>query len=544
MPVPKRSIPTPGSCHLRLLGLPLFLLLAVTPLLAKTDQPLRIPLEPLGYQQLSSEFLLAGSSMLTLHYVDDRHLLITFTVHRLLSRLPDEPEDDLDRHVDAVLLELPTGHILARTSWRLHDHGQYLWSLGHGRFLLRIRDNFTTFAPLINLPTGEPFHESPFLTTDHRRIAAVLLSPDANLLVVETVKRTPPVPRPKTPLFGPTPPPAPPDESADPTPVQINFYRLSAASDANAEIRPRAAGVVRSRAAGNIATTTAGYLVILEEGRQHWAFDFNSYVGKTTELAPFDSTCRPSPYLVSGSEFIALGCRSGNAKQVVGGFNMRGDEMWEQNLFGDYIAPSFVFAPSSGRFVLSRILVRSSAVADQPFSSDEISGQSIVVYQTGSGKQILRAECSPVERAGQNFALSPNGLGLALVHADAIEVYNLPPLTTKEQADVKLAEASAPPENDAPVHFAGAQQSSSDSDIESATQPPVPSSPSAADNLSSNGPQAVSPDSSATVSADPQPVTSSAPDGDPSPGQPRKPPTLYTLPTDQPHSPPPDDQPK
>ena len=129
---------------------------------------------------------------------------------------------------------------------------------------------------------------------------------------------------------------------------------------------------------------------------------------------------------------------------------MRGEEMWEQGLFGDYVAPSLAFAPAGGRFALSRILLRSSAIPDQPISADEVSAQTVVVYQTDTGKQLLRADCSPVERAGQNFALSPDGLALAVVHADAIEIYTLPPLTTKDQADLKLAQASAPPETDLP----------------------------------------------------------------------------------------------
>ncbi len=120
-------------------------------------------------------------------------------------RLPDEPEDDQDRIVEAVLLELPTGNTLARTSWHLHDHAQYLWNLGHGHFLLRVRDTLTTFAPLANLHTRDPFVQQPFLVSAERRLAALILSPDADLLIIETVKRTPPTPKPKTPIFGPTP---------------------------------------------------------------------------------------------------------------------------------------------------------------------------------------------------------------------------------------------------------------------------------------------------------------------------------------------------
>ena len=541
MTVPLHPIPQRGPRPLphRLLGLPLLLLLLVAPLLARGPEPLlRIPLEPLGFPPPFTQFLAAGSSLFTVHYIDDRHLLLTFTVRRLLSRLPDEPEDDRDRNVDALLLELPSGKVIARTSWRLHDHGQYLWSLGHGRFLLRVRNTLTTFAPLVNLPTGQPFRERPFLSTN-RRIGALLLSPDANLLIVESIARTTPAHRPKTPIFGPTPPQPPADASDDPTPVQINFYRLFAHGDASEEIQPRIAGVGHASNTGSIATTGAGYLDIIDQGRQHWAFDFDSYAGKKNELSPFDSTCRPLPLFVSRSEFIAFGCRSGKTRQLIGGFNMHGDEMWEQNLFGDYIAPSLAFAPSSGRFALSRVLVHgASVVPDEPMISEEMAGQSVVVYQTGSGKQILRVDCSPIERAGQNFDLSPNGMNLAVIHAEAIEIYSLPPLTTKEQSDVKLAEASAPEENDAPIHFATAQTAPAAAEASSAGESDSVSTSSPTDTLGQDATQGTSstpPNVSSVSAAAPSqpPATTTSSSGDGPPTQPRKPPTLYTLPGDK-----------
>src|SRR5271154_4922296 len=227
MPVPNFPIPTPQrSLHARLCWL---VLLIAIPAFARGPEPsLRIPLENLGFQTLSPQFLLNGSSMLTLHYVDDKHLLLTFVVHRLIPRLRDEPEDDQDRVVDAILLELPTGKVLARTSWHLHDHAQYLWSLGHGHFILRIRDTLTTFAPLANLTTGQPFVQHPFITSPDHRIAAVLISPDTDLLIIESVKRTPPEAKPKTPLFGPAPAPA---QLIERNRVQINFYRVRPGDD-------------------------------------------------------------------------------------------------------------------------------------------------------------------------------------------------------------------------------------------------------------------------------------------------------------------------
>jgi hypothetical protein len=542
MPVPRVSIPTPHP-QLRI-ALGWLLLLVTLPAFARgPESPLRIPLENFGFQPLSPEFLLNGSSMITLHYVDDKHLLLTFTARRLIPRLPNEPEDDQDRVVDAVLLELPTGRILARTSWHLHDHSQYLWSLGHGHFLLRVRDTLTTFAPLANLSTGDPFAQQPFLVSPDRRFAVLIVSPDADLLIVETVKRTPPAPKPKTPLFGPT-PAAPAPQLTERDPVQINFYRIHSGDDGG-PVQVVFAGVMRSVKTGDVPVTTAGYLAVVEQSRQHWAFDFHSYAGKTDELSPFDSTCSPAPIFVSHSEFIAFGCRGAQTMQQIGGFNMRGEEMWEQGLFGNFIAPSLAYAPSGGRFALSRILLRNSVVPDQPISIDEVSAQAVVVYQTGTGKQLLRADCSPVERAGQNFALSPDGLGLAVVHADAIEIYRLPPLTDKDEAAVKLAQTSAPAESNLPVHLTGhVESSTTDTDNNSATQQPnpQPATPNAPNTANSTPPdtnQTQQSDKSNAAPTPPTPPTNNnqAPatqsSGDAAPEQHRPPPTLYTLPDDK-----------
>ena len=544
MPVPRQSIPTlDRRLRATVACLLLLVLLPGVAAFARGNEPtIRIPLEDLGFQALSPQFLLNGSSMLTLHYIDDKHLLLTFVTHRLIPRLAAEPEDDQDRMVDALLLELPSGKPLARTSWHLHDHAQYLWNLGHGHFMLRIRDTLTTFAPLANLSSTDPFAQHPFLTTGDRRLAALILSPEADLLIIETVKRSPPEEKPKTPLFGPT-PLAHKLEQRDP--VQINFYRVHPADDGG-PVPVSYAGAVKSAATGDIPATTAGYLAVVDQGRPHWAFDFHSYAGKTSELSPFDSTCSPAPIFVSHSEFIAFGCRGGQTMQQIGGFNMRGEEMWEQGLFGDFTSPSLSYAPAGGRFALSRVMLRSSAIADQPVSADEVSSQSVVVYQTGTGKQLLRADCSPVERASQNFALSPDGLALAVVHAAAVEIYTLPPLTTKDQSDLQLARTSAPPDDGLPVRFTQNSSSSSATEADTIEQPgaqPINPPSSAANSASQASPQSQAVTQSQSPNRTPEgaqpppaaadsPASNPRPSGDPAPEQHRAAPTLYTLPDD------------
>jgi hypothetical protein len=243
--------------------------------------------------------------------------------------------------------------------------------------MLRIRDTLTTIAPLANLSTPDPFAQQPLLVSAQRRIAALIVSPDADLLIIESIKHAPLAKTPKTPLFGPAQSTTPLLEERNP--VQINFYRVRSGNDGG-PVQLTSAGAVESKNTGDVPVTTAGYLAVVDLGKQHWAFDFHSYSGKTAELAPFDSNCPPAPLFVSHSEFIAFGCRTSKTPQQIGGFNMRGEEMWEQGLFGDFVAPSIAFAPAGGRFALSRLLLRTSAIADQPITADEVSSQTVVVY--------------------------------------------------------------------------------------------------------------------------------------------------------------------
>lgn len=527
MPVPVRIYATSRSRQLPRLAL--LVLLAAAPLLAwASGPPIRIPLDSLGFEPQSPQFLAAGSSMLTVNYVDNNHLLFTFGVHRLMERIPNDPPDDEDRTVEAVLVELPSGRVLARTDWRLHDNGQYLWSLGHGRFLLRTHDTLTTFAPMANLASGQPFRQRDFLTTN-RRIGVVLLSPESDLMVVESVERTPPAPAAPASLFGPDPKPAPEPlgKPGDPYPVALSFYRL-ALPDKSDVVEATLAGIAHAAHFGDLAAMSAGHIAVVDEGRQEWGFDFHPFNGKVKELAPLASTCEPTPRFVSRSEFVAFGCHTGDSPQVIGGFNLRGEEMWEQNLFGDYVATFMTFAPESGRFALGRVMGDASTSDREQGSDAGLTGQNVIVYQMESGKQILHVDCSPVVRAGQNFALSPDGMDLAVVRENSVEVFPLPPLSKKDQSDLQEARAMIPEESASPIDFAGPSP---------APTTPSPTPAEAADvkttqpAVQNTAPAAAS---TATAAPPPKPAAATTAAGDAPPDQPRKRPTLYTLPGETP----------
>jgi hypothetical protein len=501
-------------------------------------------------------YLLDGSSMLTLDYVDDTHLLLTFNARRLIRRIPGDPPTDQDRNVDALLLELPSGRVLARTEWILHDHGHYLWNLGHGQFLFRVRDDFNLIAPLANLKRGNAFTERPFLRSA-RQVDVVTLSADASFLTIETTEPQPPseeTPSAFSPLSQP---------SRQPSDVQFNFYRLNQSAAQNeGYILPQVAGMARSNRFVELPLTLGGIIQVLDQGHQRWAFDFRAHSGKLTQLALFDSTCRPIPIFISPSEFIAFGCRGGTIRQQLAAFNLRGDATWEAALNGPFISPYLAFAPSVGRFALGRVLTGSLGVPNDSVDPSFFTGQNVDVFQDDSGKQLLHIDCAPIARAGQNFALSPDGMNLAVIREGAVEIFPLPPLGPQDKNAIKLAQDSTPPPTNAMIDLsmpspnpaASATSSSTTSSSNSPdssqqlpdrSQAPQMNQPDAQSTLGSS-PLGPSPSSASTP---PQPAAPSsaslpsapAPSNDSAPADPpvhRKPPTLYNPPAPSPDAPP------
>ena len=414
---------------------------------AKPNPPVvTVPLEPLGFTGVPDRFAGGLATMYSMHFVDGTHVLLTWSAHSLMPRLPDAAPGDDDRTVAAVLVELPSGKVLARTEWRTRDRGQYLYALGGGRFLLRVRAKLTEIEPMRRLAAGqEAFKQRPFLELG-RPIGYISVSAGGDLLTVETVPKR----RDKnavvlvddSALNG---------EEGDTerrAPIQIHFYRLredGAGKQSAAELTPVSAGVISSPALVNEPVTSEGYLIINKESANSFNFDFRSHAGKRMELAAYDSSCYPSPYWVSRSEFIAFGCRGDATRVELGGFNLRGEFGWLQTFSDKLVSPTITTSPGVGRFALERVLTTPGAFVDQDNLTPEvITGQEIEVVQNYDGRVITKLQASPVQRAGQNFDFSPDGTLLGLVRAGNLEIYQLPALTLKDRSEVAKATVSVP----------------------------------------------------------------------------------------------------
>jgi hypothetical protein len=409
----------PSVCFSACVGF--FALAAAGPALAApaggaSKPEMRVSLGPLGYRPLASHMLLSGYVLQTVDFVDDQHLLVTFNERKLLPRLPDQRDDDQDHQIRVVLLHLPDGKLIAETEWRVHDPLRYMWPLTEGRFLIRIRNSFSILDPLHGRRGQEL--ERTLLMANSRRVEHVQVSPDGSMVAVQTspakhINDDEDAPRPKE-------------------PIELKLYTLSS----EIPVRLLERGGARLERAVALSITEYGIIEAVAEKTGEWGFDLHGFHGEEKDLAGLESSCRPQSTFVSATEFLVSACRGGDERGMMAGLNLRGEVMW--------MAPtapprwvSFSFAPKAGRFALRNAITVNGRQTLEDES--DVAVQEVRVYQAYSGVELLRVVDSPTQRADQNFALSPDGLHLAVWKGDGIEVYRLPALSTKDMAEVKRA---------------------------------------------------------------------------------------------------------
>ena len=440
---------------------------------AKTKTPTpetRIPLETLGFPGASTSALNQGTSVLTVNFVDSDHLLVTYSLRGLLPRLAGDPADDQDRMVAALLIELPSGKVLARTEWRLHDYAHYLWPLGEGRFLLRIQESLSTFAPLANLSSGRSFARTSF-PAHPGVLQAIMVSSDQGLVTVETGHSQPhtdPAAALKAqaaaavyaarPHFSTNaaeaPPPPPlisiPENTVQTTQVHIDFFRITGPGTLESPITAQQVGALLSPSILALPIDIDGYLRTLGQSHGGWQIAFHPYNSKEIPLARLDTSCNPHVQRVSPSQLVSLNCRGISGGVTLVAYDFAQHDIWEDPLPPSVEPPIFTLAPAAGRFALTRVDTIEGQLSAQGVP-DVTTTEEFRVYQTQTGDLLLKIDCNPVYRSEENSDLSPDGMRAAVVRNGNIEIYHLPELTRLDREDLAEMQKLAPPPNPGPI---------------------------------------------------------------------------------------------
>jgi hypothetical protein len=355
---------------------------------------------PLGYTPPGSFYLTYRLSSATLGFFDDDHLLFTFRVGGLLKRLPSDQLDDDDQQIRAVLLDLRTGKVVKQTEWREHDRSTYLWPYQDGQFLVRVRDSlFLTDASL---------ELRPFLTLS-AGLRDVQVSPDRKLTVLETDE-----PEKSQTAIG--------DTSVLGTGTPVKVMILPSGTN-------RAIAESHAREAMHVPLLGEGLLGTLEGPKLgSWVVRWTPFQGDPRTLAEVMSDCRPTPDAVSASVALIVGCYLDGDDRRVTAVSNDGQELWQARWENKYVWGWFTSAENGSRFVYESLEVNRPVSTFDALYPEDIEAQLAGVYDTLSGKLVLVKNASPVLTAGQNVALSPDGMRFAVLRDGAVEIYDLPPV--------------------------------------------------------------------------------------------------------------------
>lgn len=369
----------------------------------------RIEVAPLGYTPPGAFYLTYRLSSATLHFIDDNHLLFTFRVGGLLRRLPSDRDGDDDQQIRAVVLDAQTGTVIRRTEWRMHDRAQYLWPFPDGKFVVRVRD--TLFL------TDESLVLTPYLAFD-TTLREIQMSPDRRMMVLE---RDDPTQHGPSLSQGDMPPSR--------SPVKVEVVNAG----------QRTATVIRDAdSAVSVPLVGDGILDVTEGGQMGtYAVRDVPFSGHPRILAEVKSNCQPSVQPVSASVALVVGCYLDTDDRPVDAISTDGRELWRDRWQNKYIWGWFTFAQNGSRFAYESVEATHPVSALDALDGEDIAAQFVGVYDTEAGKLVLVRDTSPILSAGQNVALSPDGTRFAVLRHGAIELYDLPPVSSPPESVAK-----------------------------------------------------------------------------------------------------------
>lgn len=371
----------------------------------------------IGFGGLSPSARLAEQSNMSLDFLDDNHILLTFNPKKMFTRLPDCPPAHDDRIIHAAVLEVPDGKVVKEADWYLHDHRRYFWALGSGRFLLRRLNSLYL--------VDSDLHEKLLLTSP-RPFLWISVTADSRQIIVERGD-------------GPPAKAKDPAKPAKPT-VKIEFLDV----DSLAVQR-----VIKSEGVVNLEALSSGFAnVIHSKIGKVWLVRFGPSGRERENVTRVRSRCVPDIVFSSGNTVLVGRCAMNSSEYSVSAFTVTGHLLWRQHWSGHRYTPKVRRSEEGSRIAVSSIarVVLDAASAEDDANADADRGlrQHVQVLDTASGSAVLSLEVAQPSLAAQNIALAPAGRRLALLQGSTLALYELPEMSREERAKYEGVKADVP----------------------------------------------------------------------------------------------------
>ncbi|HTU51257.1 MAG TPA: hypothetical protein VMF56_11715 [Acidobacteriaceae bacterium] len=360
----------------------------------------RIPVVPLGYLPPGDLPAFYYYAMVDLHFIDADHLMFAFNTPVLLKRDNNCPDSDVQRMVQAVVFQLPSGKVLKQTHWELYDFMDFLWGLGDGRLLLRRCNQLET--------VGADLNPKPLIQAIGT-IEDISFSPDHSLVVVQEKVKPDAQDKDRGNL------PSVLAQETDAPRTNISFIQLHPL-----HILGRAEVPLPTV----IPVIANGLFEVLTAPHDKWVVNMQVFHGAQHQIATIRSLCPPLVQTISNTILMAETCSKGDQKEF-GGYDLQGSLLWQIPVAPDQYYPRLITIPNGPHFAIESLRLNHPHAALDPLTKEDVAGEDINIYDALSGVRVATFQTTPAYTGGRNVDFSLDGQRMAVLHDGAIEIYSL-----------------------------------------------------------------------------------------------------------------------
>src|ERR1017187_5500594 len=385
-----------------------------------------VDLSAWGFRSVAPMARFQFRASVSVHFLDNNRLLLTFNAQRkLMPRPPECTPTHPCRVIHAVILDLVSSKAVAETDWYLHDNRPYLWPLARGHLLLRKSNSLDV--------VDSDFHETP-LKDFSGDVLWANVTPDGKQIIAETA------------LEGPSGTGSEATnrkqrtEDSRQARVKIDFLNSTSLA---VERSIRATGVLE------LDAPSSGYADFTHNVLDNvWLVRFGPSSTQRQRVARVKPPCEPNLLFPTNNAVLIGRCSSNGRDYNVSVFSLTGHPLWHQRWPHRNHFPGWARSEDGSRFAVGTITA--SREVSPPLKNDEDDPgwpdveQDVRVFETASGKLILAARVKSVVLKNPNFALAPDGNRFAVLDGSILRIYDLPSVSAGERAKYLAMAADAP----------------------------------------------------------------------------------------------------
>ena len=384
-----------------------------------------IDLSAWGFRNLAPIERYRSRANVSVHYLDNSHLLLTFNGQRKLMHRPQEcPTTDLCRFIHVAVFDLASSKVVAEADWHLLDFRPYLWPLSAGHLLLRRSNSLYAL--------DSELHET-LLKDFPSDLLWVNITPDGKQIIAETALEG--SSGTKSDVTG-TKEPAGSSQQAR---VKIDFLNTSSLA---VERSFQATGVLQLNA------TSTGYADSTRNVVDKTSLvRFGPSAEQRQRVARVKSPCEPDLVFPANNAVMIGRCSADSQDYNVSVFTVTGHPLWRERWPQLQYFPGLARSEDGSRFAIGTITA--SREASLPPATDDDHGwpdveQDIRVFETASGRLLLAARVKTPVMKNPTFAMSPNGGQFALLDGSILRIFDLPAVSADERVKYLAMSADAP----------------------------------------------------------------------------------------------------